>query len=149
MSSGAASEDVMGLVRQVMHRLRRHAMAALEPYGLTPHQSRAFLTISRADASEPLRLKDLADLLHIAPRSATEVVDALESRGLVARTPAPGDRRAVALSVTPLGRQVAVQVRAAQADQPMLEALTAAERAELSRLLTKLTEHDSGCDHRH
>lgn len=147
MSDDGASEDVMSQLRQVMHRMRRHAMAALEPYGLTPHQSRAFLTISRADTSEPMRLKDLADRLHIAPRSATEVVDALELRGLVTRAPAPDDRRAVTLSVTAAGERVAVQVRAAQADQPMLEALTGDERAEFSRLLQKLTARQDDCGH--
>jgi DNA-binding MarR family transcriptional regulator len=41
-----------------------------------------------------MRLSELSEHLHIAPRSATEVVDALESRGLVRRRPDPDDRRA-------------------------------------------------------
>ena len=40
-----------------------------------------------------IRSSELAALLHLAPRSATEVIDALESKGLVARSPDPTDRR--------------------------------------------------------
>ena len=41
-----------------------------------------------------MRPSVLAERLHIAARSATEVVDALEERGLVERGPDPDDRRA-------------------------------------------------------
>jgi DNA-binding MarR family transcriptional regulator len=50
-----------------------------------------------------MRLSDLADRLHIAPRSATTVVDALEDAGLVERTPDPADRRAVRIVLTAAG----------------------------------------------
>ena len=49
-----------------------------------------------------MRLSELSDHLHIALRSANEVEDALESRGLVQRRPDPGDRRAT-LAEVPLG----------------------------------------------
>ncbi|YAL83799.1 MarR family winged helix-turn-helix transcriptional regulator [Dermacoccaceae bacterium W4C1] len=129
--------ELMAALRRVMHGMRRHSMASLEPYGLTPHQARAFLTVARTD-EQPLRLKDLADRLHIAPRSATEVVDALEAKGLVRRGPAAEDRRAVVVTTTADGGRLAKRVRAAQDDQPMLSALTDADRQELLRLLQSI-----------
>lgn len=137
-----SDHDLMSGLRRVMHTLRRHSMTALEPFGLTPHQGRAFLTISRAP--EPLRLKDLAEQLRIAPRSATEVVDALEERGLVRRGSAPEDRRATVLSLTAEGGRVADRVRAAQADQPALAVLGEDERRQLQAILNRVNEAVDG-----
>ncbi|MFC6704060.1 MarR family winged helix-turn-helix transcriptional regulator [Flexivirga alba] len=86
---GPAPEDEPSLTQLVMRTartLRRSTMGELEPFGLTPSQSRALGVISR-HCDRPLRLGDIAAHLDIAPRSATEVVDALEERGLVRRSP--------------------------------------------------------------
>ena len=45
----------------------------------------------------------LAEHLRIAPRSATEVVDDLQERGLVERAPDPADRRATLVRLTEAG----------------------------------------------
>jgi DNA-binding MarR family transcriptional regulator len=84
-----------------------------------------------------MRLSDLAETLHIAPRSATEVADALQARGLVERSPDPTDRRAVVLRVTTEGDRVQAEVDAARtADtRDLFARLTPAERTELARLL--------------
>lgn len=135
-----SDQELMSRLRRVMHALRHHSMAALEPYDLTPHQARAFLTISRAcDDGAPMRLKDLADVLRIAPRSATEVTDALESGELVRREPSPTDRRAMVLRVTDKGAKVAREVRAAQADQPLLATLSETDRRRLGEILGRLS----------
>ena len=47
--------------------------------------------------ADGMRPSALADALRIAPRSATEVADALEERGWVRREPDPTDRRATRL----------------------------------------------------
>src|SRR5699024_10014861 len=57
-----------------------------------------------------LRLSDLARRLRIAPRSATEVVDALCERGLVEREPSSTDRRATSLVLTAKGRGILTDV---------------------------------------
>ena len=56
---------------------------------------------SRAD--EPLRMSDLADRLGIVPRSATTVVDALESAGLATRATDPANHAAALHMVTMQG----------------------------------------------
>jgi DNA-binding MarR family transcriptional regulator len=93
---------------RAIKRIRRHTAHRLEPYGLTPGQGRALQVLKRADPrgtpERALRLSELADLLNIAPRSATTVVDALEQGGMVRRVPDPADRRAVGLVLTTVGR---------------------------------------------
>ena len=92
---------------RAIKRIRRQTMHRLEPFGITPGQGRALRTLSHAPGCESpgraMRLSDLADRLHIAPRSATTVVDALEEAGLVERTPDPADRRAVRIVLTAAG----------------------------------------------
>lgn len=124
------------LVLAAASRLRASSFAALEPYDLSPHPARALLVI--AD-NEGLRPSDLAEHLRIATRSATDVIDTLEDRGLVSRSPSPTDRRAVVLAPTPTGRELAESVRQARRDNADLLAATLApwERDTLESLLRK------------
>jgi DNA-binding MarR family transcriptional regulator len=99
--------ELADALTRAMKRIRRQTMHRLEPYGITPAQARALRTLAHApgcESRETMRLSELADRLHIAPRSATTVVDALEEAGLVARTPDPADRRAVRVVLTEAGR---------------------------------------------
>lgn len=89
-----------------------------------------------------LRLGALAEWLQIAPRSATEVVDALEELSLVERTPDPADRRAVRVVLTDQGHTVTREIRAARKAQSetILDALSEQDRSQLRRSLLTLLE---------
>ncbi len=84
-------ETLADAFRSVARQLRETSQQTLAPWDITPSQFRALHVLQHHEA---LRLSDLSGHLHIAPRSATEVVDALEGRGLVERRADPGDRRA-------------------------------------------------------
>jgi DNA-binding MarR family transcriptional regulator len=86
-----------------------------------------------------MRLSELSDWLRIAPRSATEVVDALEKRGLAGRRPDPGDRRATLVEVTGDGGSVLDAIRGSEAER-VFGRLTPADRSHLARILRKLRE---------
>lgn len=137
---GDAAELSDALLR-AMKRMRRQTAVRLEPYGITPGQGRALRVLAHAmDCETPgraMRLSELADRLHIAPRSATTVVDALEACELVVRVPDPVDRRAVGLHLTDAGRQ-AVQriglVRQEVAEEYFAE-VSAEDREALLRVL--------------
>ncbi|MEX5721485.1 MarR family winged helix-turn-helix transcriptional regulator [Geodermatophilus maliterrae] len=118
---------------------RRRWRDVLAPWDLSPHHARALRVVGGRDG---VRLSDLAEALHIAPRSATEVADALQARGLVERTPDPTDRRAVVLRPTEAGRQVQAEVDAARAadTRDLFDRLAPADRAELARLLRALAD---------
>lgn len=117
--------------------LRRRFVAALKEYDVTPAQARAL----RAVSAEPgLRLAALADALRMAPRSATEVVDALESRGLVQRRTVPNDRRVTAVVLTPLGEQTMALVDRIrrQESEAFMAPLSDSDRSALDRILRQL-----------
>jgi DNA-binding MarR family transcriptional regulator len=127
------------LVMRLARTLRRRWREALAPWDLSPHQARALRVVSSGDG---VRVSELADALRIAPRSATEVADGLQERGLVERTTDPRDRRAVVLTATAAGRQVQREVDDARAadSQELFARLSAADRTELARILRSLTD---------
>ena len=89
-----------------------------------------------------VRLSDLAEALRIAPRSATEVADGLQERGLVERTPDPGDRRAVILRPTDEGRRIRREIGAARAadSSELFARLSPDDRDALARILRTLAD---------
>jgi DNA-binding MarR family transcriptional regulator len=127
------------LLMRVARTQRRRWRDVLAPWDLSPHQARALKVVSEHDG---VRLSYLAEALHIAPRSATEVADGLQERGLVERTPDPGDRRAVLLRPTAEGRRIRGEIGAARtADSAELFArLSATDRATLARLLRAIAD---------
>jgi DNA-binding MarR family transcriptional regulator len=130
-------ESLSDSFRAVFRRLRLQTQQALAPWEITPAQARALGVLSRHG---PVRLGTLSEHLHIAPRSATEVVDALEERGLVERHPDPADRRATLVALTARGSEVAGGVRAARAAEAeeFFAGLEPADRAALARILATL-----------
>ncbi|MEU2347803.1 MarR family transcriptional regulator [Modestobacter sp. NPDC049651] len=127
------------LVMRVARTLRRRFASTLAPWDLSPHQARALRVVGARDG---VRLSELAEALRIAPRSATEVADALTGRGLAERAADPADRRAVLLRLTDDGRRVQREVDAARAAdaEELFARLPATDRAELERILRVLTD---------
>jgi DNA-binding MarR family transcriptional regulator len=129
------SESFWSVARQLRERSRR----ALAPWDVTPSQLRVLLTLGRHGT---MRLSALSDHLHIVPRSTTEVVDALESRGLVQRRPDLDDRRATLVALTEQGTSVLDAIRAARGTEAerIFDRLSPMERADLARILRKLRD---------
>ncbi|MEV6369308.1 MarR family transcriptional regulator [Micromonospora musae] len=122
---------------KVTRLLRHRTRDALAPWDVNPSQARALGVLARHGV---LRPGALAEHLRIAPRSATEVVDDLQRRGLVERRPDPNDRRATLVALTPDGVRTSSGIRASrQAEAERLFAeLTPGDRAELARILRTL-----------
>jgi DNA-binding MarR family transcriptional regulator len=57
-------------------------------------------------AGEPLSPTEISERLMVTTASITSLVDTLERRKFVKRTPDPDDRRRVLVSITPAGRKV-------------------------------------------
>ena len=117
-------------------RLKRGARSELAPLGLTFAQARVLRILAHGD----LRIGDLAARLEIAPRSATSMVDGLESTGLVERRADPQDRRSVLVGLTDDGTALLDRLGAARraGAQALFGRLTPAEQRELARLLERL-----------
>jgi DNA-binding MarR family transcriptional regulator len=133
-------EEVAELLHRVNRRLRRRAVEQLGRVGLTPAQARALRVVDRAE--RPLRMSALAEQLHIAPRSATSVVDELVERDLVARQPDPRDRRATAVVLTPRGRETRRRIASLrhEALAELANALATDDLRQLRHLLARLDE---------
>jgi len=124
---------------RVAGALRRTWRTTLGPFDITPGHSRALGVLMHHGV---MRLSELSDHLHIAPRSTTEVVDALEERGLVERRPDPTDRRATLVALTDAGTATGTTIQAArraEADR-FFGGLTPSEQATLTTILRKLRD---------
>ena len=133
------SENTGDLLFGTARRLRREFAAALLDADVTPAQARALRSVMEAGAMRP---SALAERLHIAARSATEVVDALEARGLVERTPDPDDRRATLVRPTDAARGELAEVdrvRRRQSER-FLAVLNERDRKSLDRILRILVD---------
>jgi DNA-binding MarR family transcriptional regulator len=135
----AGEESLSEMFWSMARRLRETSQTALAPWDITAAHLRALRVLGRHG---PMRLSALSDHLHIAPRSATEVVDALESRGLVRRRPDPGDRRATLVELTEHGTSVMSAIRAARGTEAerTFGRLSETDRAHLSRILRQLLD---------
>src|ERR1700730_14798804 len=108
-SAEQAGDDALAEVFwDVARQLRERSHETLAPWDITPAHLRALRALKRHGT---MRLSELSDHLHIAPRSTTAVVDALESRGLVRRQADPGDRRATLVEVTEQGASILDAIR--------------------------------------
>ena len=97
--------------------------------GITARWYLVLLLIKGApDLSERSTVTELAERLHLAQSSVTELVRRVELAGLVAREPSPTDARVVYLRLTPEGER-----RFAQAFQSL-----ATERRALREAITGL-----------
>jgi DNA-binding MarR family transcriptional regulator len=134
-----SAEQIAALLDGIVRRQRR---ASREGFGnsVTHGQFRVLRTLDRADRA--LRLSELAAQLDIVPRSATSVVDDLESAGLVARQPDPNDRRATLVALTPAGTEILTTLRQNRREVMVsqLSRLSPTEQSTLIRLLQRLAD---------
>lgn len=123
----------------VARRLRHLSRETLAPWDLSPSHSRALGVLVRHGG---MRLSELSDHLHIAARSTTEVIDALEQRGLVERRPDPHDRRATLAQLTEQGEKVGEAIRSARhvEAERIFGSLSQTDREHLSRILRTLRD---------
>jgi DNA-binding MarR family transcriptional regulator len=123
----------------VARQLRHTSQETLAPWDITPSHLRALRVLMRRGV---MRLSELSDHLQIAARSTTEVVDALETRGLVERRPDPDDRRATLVALTQHGTSVLDAIRAARGTEAerAFGRLSQTDRAHLARILRKLRD---------
>lgn len=95
--------------------------------GLTPQQHQALLAIRGADPDDAT-VGYVAQRLIVKPHSASELVDRLETLGLVRREPIQSDRRRALLRLTSLADAV-------------LSTLSSVHREEIRRLQPLLVEN--------
>jgi MarR family transcriptional regulator, 2-MHQ and catechol-resistance regulon repressor len=94
-------------------------------------------------AGEPLPPSAISGELFVTSASVTSLLDTLERRGLIVRSPHPQDRRMVLVDITDEAGSLLDEVLPAihAWETAAVEALRPKEQAELSRLLGLLHDH--------
>jgi DNA-binding MarR family transcriptional regulator len=122
------------------HRAR--VGSTLNRLGLTFAQAHALRLL---DPERPLPMSSLAERLFCDASNVTGIADRLESRGLVERRSAEGDRRVKALTLTADGVELREQVLAVMSEPPAAIALlSAADQRTLRDILRRAVEHLRG-----
>ena len=139
-TSFASADDSTGLLLwQVTNRWQAAQRAALRPFGLTHVQFVLLASLTWLAAEGPVTQRQLADHAATDPMMTSQVLRALEERGLVRRLPYPGDRRALALTVTSGGRALANRaVAAAETCDKTFFAALGSDAAVFTRALDRL-----------
>ena len=94
-------QAVVGLLRTA-DAIKRSLAQVIEPHGITPQQYNV-LRILRGAAPEGLPTLTIGERMVEQTPGVTRLIDRLERKGLVARTPCPKDRRRVFCQITPKG----------------------------------------------
>lgn len=130
------TRDVVELIGGIVSRYHEEYEEAAAAYSLTGAQARVLALL----APGPSPMRRLAEQLKCEPSNVTGIVDRLESRGLVERSPSPEDRRVKLAAATPEGLRTAAELRDSLGDfaQAPLAALSQEERKVLRDLLQRM-----------
>lgn len=133
------SENQLGgfLVASVGYATASGFSQAMAPFGLHPREFAVLRALGGGDGASQ---QDLSRALHVPGSRMVALIDALAQRGLLRRDPHPTDRRKHALRLTEDGHALLTQAQRAARDYDtaLFATFTAAERAELDRLLLRL-----------
>ena len=117
--------DVAGGLVQLTTLVQAIYARVAERHDLTPVQARLLGVL----LAGPRGMAELAHCFGVEKAALTGLMDRAERRGLARRSPVPGDRRALQVTLTDAGHRAAA-------------AFQAEVSAELSRLISPLAPHD-------
>jgi DNA-binding MarR family transcriptional regulator len=125
------------LLKHAREALAELTGPALEPFGI---DGRSLAVLIVLDGAAPLSQQQAAVRLGIDRTTMVALIDALEDKGLVVRTPYPADRRKNVVALTPSGRDTLerASVASRDAERRFLAPLSDAEAARLRASLQKL-----------
>ncbi len=136
-ASSRATEAAMNLVLTA-DQIVKHISDLLRPFELSPAGGLVLSTL--ADSDLPLSPNKIAERLIISRASVTGLLDSLERRGYVQRTPHGSDRRMLVIELTDAGRKVARDFRPIvhRHEKGWLAALSEKEQRQLIDLLHRI-----------
>jgi DNA-binding MarR family transcriptional regulator len=134
----ALHERIPFLLSQLGLHIADDFGARLQPFGVGPRTYAVLMALATEDGQSQ---RELSARLGIHRNAMVTVVDDLESQGLVARNPRPGDRRAFAVTLTEAGRTLlpSLDAQGGSQEDELTATLTDAERATLLALLQKVS----------
>jgi DNA-binding MarR family transcriptional regulator len=133
------ADAILSQLRMLRRDVLRNPYADAAEHGLTgPQVTVMALVVSKG----PLTLTELSRSLSMSHSTASGIVDRLETRGLVRRTPDAADRRRTAITVTEGVRRYVRELEEGPSGRlvRVLRTATPAQRAVIKRGLTLLCE---------
>ena len=125
-------QATLGLLRTA-DAVKRSLAQVIEPHGITPQQYNV-LRILRGAGPAGLPTLTIGERMVEQTPGVTRLVDRLEGKGLVARTPCPKDRRRVFCRITEKGLELLTEL-----DEPVnrwdAQAVSALAPADLASLI--------------
>jgi DNA-binding MarR family transcriptional regulator len=131
-------------VARLHQRLFASITERVAPCGLTTLQFTTLSVLSRHGA--PLSTSQLARRAFMTPQSMSEVIHALESKGLIKRSPHPNHRKTLPARITAKGRRVLAVCDEAVSDfeDSMLEGFSEKDRAAFLGMITAAVRNLGG-----
>ena len=128
--------DAVDAILFAAHRIRTAADAALREHGLSLPSHKLLRALADGDRS----MREISQVLHVSPRTVTDMIDSLEGRGLVARCAHATDRRVTLLRLTEAGAAelAAASTGAERVAASAISALDAGEQQALQSLLERV-----------
>ena len=125
--------DVVDALLYAAHRVRNAADAALRECGLSLQGYKLMRALENSDRC----MREISDVLHVSPRTVTDMIDGLEARGLVARSAHPADRRVTLVHLTEAGsgQLATAAARAERCARAAVSGLSEPDQQQLRRLL--------------
>lgn len=142
-------ESIVVRIDRLKHYFKVTTQRALAEVGLQDFEYETLHHLMIRDTPGHASPSALAADLEISNAGMTGRLDVLERAGWIQRRADPDDRRRVAIEVTRSGAAIwrrAMDLRG-RAEDEVVHALTAAERARLAALLKKMTLATEGRDH--
>ena len=128
--------DAVDAILYAAHRIRTATDAALREHGLSLPSLKVLKALSGGDRS----MREISQVLHVSPRTVTDMIDSLEGRGLVARCAHATDRRVTLLRLTEAGARelAAASTGAEQVAASAINTLDQDEQRTLQALLERV-----------
>ena len=132
-------QGLYGRLHRLADRLREELEVEFRRFGLGEGEFDVLAALRRMGEPYELAPGELARFTMVTTGAATKRIDRLEAAGLVSRRVSEGDARGRVIALTPAGRRVIDEAFTAHIanEHRLMEALTATERADLERLLTR------------
>lgn len=144
MSTAEQRAGALGRVLELVLMLNDDMTRSLARDGLTPSRAPVLWELGQRG---PCTQRELAEALHVSPRTMTGLIDGLAATGFVTREPHPTDRRATHVTFTERGSRLVAKLQREQgefadllfADLP--DRRLAAFVSGLDHVLARLREH--------
>jgi len=131
----AVAAEAWGLIQELSFANKPQFMAVCREFDLFPPQTMVLRALE-----DPKPMREVAQFLACDNSNLTGIIDRLEERDLVRRTPDPKDRRVKLLVLTDEGRRVRKEIiQRVSVPPPELAALSASDLRTLREILERAT----------